>query len=77
MILRETAIMIVVGVVAGTIFTAIGVQLIKSKLFGLSALDPAAVLSAVAILTVVALVAGYIPAARAARVDPTQALRHE
>jgi len=77
MILRETAIMIVVGVVAGTIFTAIGVQLIKSKLFGLSALDPAAVLSAVAILTVVALVAGYIPAARAARVNPTQALRHE
>jgi predicted permease len=77
MILRETAIMIVVGVVAGTIFTAIGVQLIKSKLFGLGVLDPAAVLSAVAILTVVALVAGYIPAARAARVNPTQALRHE
>jgi predicted permease len=77
MILRETAVMIVVGVVVGTIFTAIGVQLIKSKLFGLGALDPAAVLSAVAILTVVALVAGYIPAARAARVNPTQALRHE
>ncbi|HEX3585594.1 MAG TPA: ABC transporter permease, partial [Candidatus Angelobacter sp.] len=77
MILRETAVMIVVGVVAGTIFTAIGVQLIKSKLFGLGVLDPAAVLSAVGILTVVALVAGYIPAARAARVNPTQALRHE
>jgi ABC-type antimicrobial peptide transport system permease subunit len=43
----------------------------------LSALDPLALLSAVAILTVVALVAGYIPAARAARVNPTQALRHE
>ena len=77
MILRETAVMIVVGAVAGTIFTAIGVQLIKSKLFGLGVLDPAAVLSAVGILTVVALVAGYIPAARAARVNPTQALRHE
>jgi ABC-type antimicrobial peptide transport system permease subunit len=77
MILRETVVMIAAGVVAGTIFTAIGVQLIKSKLFGLGALDPAAVLSAVGILTVVALVAGYIPAARAARVNPTQALRHE
>ena len=77
MILRETAVMIVVGVVAGMIFTAIGVQLIKSTLFGLGVLDPAAVLSAVGILTVVALVAGYIPAARAARVNPTQALRHE
>jgi ABC-type lipoprotein release transport system permease subunit len=35
------------------------------------------VLSAVVILTAVALLAGYIPAARAARVNPTQALRHE
>jgi putative ABC transport system permease protein len=77
MILRETGVMIVIGVVAGVIFTAIGVQLIKSRLFGLGVLDPIAVLSAVAILTVVAMVAGYIPAARAARVNPTQALRHE
>ncbi|HEV7550890.1 MAG TPA: ABC transporter permease [Candidatus Angelobacter sp.] len=77
MILRETGIMIVLGVVAGVIFTAIGVQLIKSKLFGLGALDPVTVLSAVGILTVVALIAGYVPAARAARVNPTQALRHE
>jgi predicted permease len=77
MILRETGVMIALGVVAGIIFTAIGVQLIKSRLFGLSALDPVVVLSAVAILTVVAAIAGYIPAARAARVNPTQALRHE
>jgi predicted permease len=77
MILRETGVMIVFGVVAGIIFTAIGVQLIKTTLFGLGALDPATVVSAVGILTVVALIAGYIPAARAARVNPTQALRHE
>jgi predicted permease len=77
MILRETGMMIVFGVVAGVIFTAIGVQLIKSTLFGLGVLDPLTVLSAIAILTAVALVAGYIPAARAARVNPTQALRHE
>ncbi|HET9281163.1 MAG TPA: hypothetical protein VFR24_04300, partial [Candidatus Angelobacter sp.] len=61
----------------GVIFTAIGVQLIKSNLYGLGALDPLAVVAAVAILGIVALVAGYIPAARAARVNPTQALRHE
>lgn len=77
MILRETGIMIVFGVVAGVIFTAVGVQLIKSTLFGLGVLDPLTVLSAVAILTAVALIAGYIPASRAARVNPTQALRHE
>jgi ABC-type antimicrobial peptide transport system permease subunit len=69
--------MIVMGVGAGVIFTAIGVQLIKSKLYGLGVLDPWAVLSAVAILSMVALIAGYIPAVRAARVSPTQALRHE
>ena len=77
MILRETGIMIVIGVIAGVIFTAIGIQLIKSRLYGLGVLDPVAVLSAVGILSVVALIAGYIPAARAARVSPTQALRHE
>jgi predicted permease len=77
MILRETGIMIAIGVTAGVIFTAIGVQLVKSKLFGLGVLDPWAVLSAVGILSVVALIAGYIPAARAAKVSPTQALRHE
>jgi hypothetical protein len=77
MILRETGIMIALGVVAGVIFTAAGVQLIKSSLFGLSALDPLTVLSAIVILTAVALLAGYIPAARAARVNPTLALRHE
>ncbi|HZS25582.1 MAG TPA: hypothetical protein VFB76_00005, partial [Candidatus Angelobacter sp.] len=77
MILRETGVMIAIGVVAGVIFTAIGVQLIKSNLYGLGALDPLAVVASVSILGIVALVAGYIPAARAARVNPTQALRHE
>jgi predicted permease len=77
MILRETGVMIAIGVVAGVIFTAIGVQLVKSSLYGLGALDPMAVVASMAILGVVALVAGYIPAARAARVNPTQALRHE
>ena len=77
MILRETGVMIAIGLAAGVIFTAIGVQLVKSKLFGLGVLDPVAVISAVAILCVVAFIAGYIPAARAAKINPTQALRQE
>jgi len=77
MILRETGVMIVIGAVAGVVLTAIGVQVMKSKLYGLGALDPLTVLVATAILAVVAMIAGYIPAARASRVNPTQALRHE
>jgi predicted permease len=77
MILRETGVMIVIGVVVGVTATAGAQRLVASRLYGLGALDPLTVASAMAILCLVALIAGYIPAARAARVDPTQALRHE
>ena len=43
----------------------------------MTALDPATIAIAVGILGAVALVAGYVPAARAARVNPVTALRHE
>ena len=77
MILRETGVMILIGVVAGAVATAGAARLLASRLYGLSVLDPLTIVCAVAILGSVALIAGYIPAARAARVNPTQALRHE
>jgi len=77
MILRETGVMIVIGIIAGIGFTFGMKSLIATRIYGLSALDPLTIASAVTILTLVALTAGYIPAARAARVNPVSALRQD
>ncbi len=77
MILRETGLMIMIGVIIGVVFTAAATRLVAARLYGLSALDPLTILTAGLILGSVALIAGYIPAARAAKVNPVNALRHE
>jgi len=77
MILRETSVMIAIGVALGMGAIAAVTRLMKAVLYGLSSLDPATIGGALLLLGVVALVAGYIPATRAARVNPTTALRHE
>jgi putative ABC transport system permease protein len=77
MILRETGLLLLVGLAAGVALSAIGMRLITSRLYGLAPTDPVAFAVAVAVLSGVGLVAAWIPAHRASRVDPLVALRHE
>jgi ABC-type antimicrobial peptide transport system permease subunit len=52
-------------------------RFIESQLFGLKATDPSTLITATLLLATVALAAGYIPALRATRIDPMDALRWE
>jgi len=77
MVLRQIGIMLAIGGAIG-IAAALGLgKAASSLLFGLAGHDPVVFTVAVVLLALVALGAGYIPARRAAAVDPIQALRYE
>jgi ABC-type lipoprotein release transport system permease subunit len=77
MVLRESMIMVAAGVLIG-LATAIGAgRLVTALLFGLAANDVWTIATAIALMVAVSLTAGYLPARRASRVDPMEALRYE
>jgi ABC-type antimicrobial peptide transport system permease subunit len=77
MVLREASRMVAIGIVLG-MCAAMGMgHVIASLLYGLTSWDPVTLISSAALLTGVAIAASWIPARRAAAVDPMQALRHE
>ena len=77
MILGESAWMAAVGIAAGVAVALPLTRLVKSMLYGIEPWDPGTLVGGVLILMAVALAAGWIPARRAARVQPMDALRHE
>ncbi|HEV8146419.1 MAG TPA: ABC transporter permease [Bryobacteraceae bacterium] len=77
MFLRESAWIVAAGVAMGIPLALGGGKLASSLLYGLEGQDVRTAAIATGVLTIVALAAALIPAARAARVDPLIALRHE
>jgi putative ABC transport system permease protein len=65
-----------IGVVLGTLAATQVTRLLTGMLFGVTPADPATYTAAAALLIVVALAAGAVPAVRAARIDCTRALRN-
>jgi len=66
-----------VGLSIGILLAVALARVIRSGLYGISPIDPVSIGATVALLAVVSLLAGYIPARRAARIDPMVALRYE
>ena len=68
---------VVVGIIIGLAFAAMGSRVLQRAIFGLGVLDPVTFLGVAAVLLTVSILACWLPARRAAKVDPMVALRHE
>ncbi len=77
MVLKETLLLVGAGTAVGVPLALGAARFVRSQLFGVEPYDPLTIAFAVLLLTTVAAIAGYLPALRAARVDPMVALRHE
>jgi len=77
LVLRHAVVTAAVGVMVGGVAAYALTRLMRSMVFGVSTSDPATYAAVAALLLVVALLAAYIPARRATRIDPIIALRAE
>ena len=77
LIVRDGAKLSVVGLVIGVTGSAVMTRFLRSLLFGIGPMDPVTLAGVSILLGIVALLACYIPARRAAKVDPMVALRYE
>lgn len=77
MVLRESTGFTLIGIVAGIAGALASMRVVQSMLYGVSPSDPTTIAAGTAVLSAVALAATWIPARRAAAVQPMEALRHE
>src|SRR5262249_52223572 len=76
-VLKESMLLILIGIVIGGPVTLAATRLISTMLFGIGAADPLTVAAAVSMMILVGGLAALLPARRASRVDPMVALRYE
>jgi ABC-type antimicrobial peptide transport system permease subunit len=77
MVLREAATLLAAGVAAGLVMAVLAARTATTLLFGLQPGDPATLATAAGGLVLVAMLASYLPALRASRLEPTEALRED
>jgi ABC-type antimicrobial peptide transport system permease subunit len=75
--LRRAAVLVGIGGLAGIMVAAGVTRLIRDLLYGVAPTDPESFVGAVTALGMAGLLAAFLPARRAARLDPVEALRHE
>ena len=75
MVIGEGLALTAIGALIGIVGSVLAGRLITSLLFGVNATDPATIVGVIAVLGAVAAVASWLPARRAARVDPLTAMR--
>ncbi|ADV84407.1 ABC transporter permease [Terriglobus saanensis] len=77
LVMREITLLLGIGIGIGVPVTLAGTRMIQTMLFGVKGSDPASLVASVTLLLAIGLLAGYLPARRASRVDPMVALRYE
>ena len=77
MILRESILLLALGLAIGVPIALSSTRILKSQLYELSPLDPAAIFIAIAAVSSMTLAAALLPAKRATKINPVQALRAE
>ena len=76
-VLTQALVLALIGLGIGLVLAVISTRVLSSMLYGISATDPITLAATALVLLLVALVASYLPARRATKVDPMVTLRYE